>query len=296
MSLSDQNRSMGSVLFQIVLWLSIPYWGLGMVKGVVFDGAIEILILDSISFLLSVLVFVLWRWKWVRQDLLVNVYAGIWIVMFAFYWKYMDGLDGPFSYAFFTLMIFFVGVLENKFRMVFVSLLVFVNIFLTLYGEFFPFTVLAERNEALINPMAVNYIFNAIVIGMLVGYLKYNFDNGREGIRLKNIKLDQLNLELEEKRQALISQKEIIVKIQNNLETLIKDRIQEHELRNVQLQDYAYHNTHIVRGPLTNVMAVVDLMKQNHQSGKITIKHLNEIEKYSNDLDKVINKINLVLK
>jgi len=292
---TDQ-RQIGPVLFHIVLWVAVPFWGLAVVKGLLFNGPGEILALDGISFSVSFLILILWKSEKVRRQYLTNFYTLFWVGMFGFYWKYMDGLDGPFSYVFFTLMIFFVGVLENKARMIMVSLLVIVNVFLAMYGERFPLTEVAVRSTELINPMALNYIFNSIVIAVLVAYLKINFDIGRVFIHKRNLKLDHLNIELDEKRQTLISQKDMIIKIQNNLELLIKDRVQEQELRNQQLQAYAYHNTHLVRGPLTNILALVELMKYEELPEGVTHQKLDEIKRYANELDMVINKINVVLK
>lgn len=283
-------------LFEVVLWIACPFWSLGFIKGLVFDARDTMIILDGTNAVVASSILVLWKYSKFRPQYLINFYCSFWVAMFILYWKNMGGIDGPFSYSFFTLMIFFVGVLKNRMRIILVTTLILVNIILVFHGDTISFLTVEPDSSRIINPIALDYLLNAVLIAFLVTFLKENYDLARNKINDRNTKLDELHDQLIEKKERLIVQEDVIKKMQSNLEVLIRDRTQEHELKNRDLEGYAYHNAHMIRGPLTNILALTKMIEENEGSGKVNKGEIKKIQESALALDEVIKKVNNVLK
>ncbi|MCB0482258.1 MAG: PAS domain-containing protein [Flavobacteriales bacterium] len=79
-----------------------------------------------------------------------------------------------------------------------------------------------------------------------------------------------------------------IIKVQNELE--IKN--EELQLKNEKLSKYAFMNSHEIRGPLSNILGIAELMKANELS-KLEILELMEVA--GKQLDDAIRKANEIL-
>ena len=151
-------------------------------------------------------------------------------------------------------------------------------------------------SSSLITPLGVDYIVNSILIAIGIVFLKKHFDRERNQIKEHNEQLDSINEELYAKREKLISQQKEIKMIKENLEELIHEHTIELEKRHKKLADYAYDNAHLVRAPLSNILGIVELMKEEIPNSSTQYENLNLIKENAAELDRIVRKINLILK
>lgn len=117
----------------------------------------------------------------------------------------------------------------------------------------------------------------------------------REGELVKDkraleAKVVQRTLEIEQKSNEIRLQAEEIKGINENLESIVKERTYELERKNKALEEYAFINAHKLRAPLARILGLVHLMKKNDTSEdeKIYMEHL---QLASRELDTVVGSI-----
>lgn len=281
-------------MFKVVLFLSIPFWFFGGIKGLIFEGQSQLFFLDMTFFLIALISLLLIQFSKYFDEASI-LFCGSWLVGFVFYWKYLGGVEGPFSYAYFSLLVVFLGILPRAYKVLFVVTLCLLCVVLTLDYSTQNLIKVIPIEQGLINPLGFDYVLNAFILGIVVIYLKKAFEEKRNRLSSQNDSLNDVNLELTIKRQQLVSQQEEIQRIKNNLEELVHDHTMLLEEKNRQLADYAYDNAHIVRAPLSNILGILSILSlkkdTSFDQGKI-----ESIQNSANELDKVIRKINLILK
>lgn len=281
-------------LLYLICMIGTVFWLFGVAKGIIFAGNSNIIILDLLSACISILGLIGLK-RGHDPEALSLVYCVTWLPLFVGYWQMMNGLDGPFSYGFFVLIIVYVALLQPRVRVTMVALLCIINLaLLGLNLNWFGVHILPSNNDV-INPIALDYFLCSFLIACLVAYMKSKFDSERKSMAEQNQELTELNRQLREKRKRLVLQQEMMVKIQTNLEVIMNDRLQEYTIRNRELADYAYENAHMIRGPLTNILALVDLIKIDGQDSKKKEQVLNSVELNANELDSIIKKLNRTL-
>lgn len=87
------------------------------------------------------------------------------------------------------------------------------------------------------------------------------------------------------------SQKKEIVRANQGLEEKILERTKELEIQNTQLTEYAFINSHLLRGPLSRILGLVNLIEKSNKETKEEelIAHL---KLSANELDDVVKRIN----
>lgn len=282
-------------MFKVVLLLSIPFWFFGGIKGLVLDGRSELIYLDMTFFFIALISFLIIQYS-KYFDLATIVFCSSWLIGFVLYWKYQGGLFGPFSYAYFSLLVVFLGILPKPFKVGFVVTLCITCAVLSIDSENEDLIKVVSVEDSLINPLALDYTINAIILGIVSIYLKKSYDQKRQHLEKHNKNLNEINLELTVKRQQLVIQQKEIQRIKTNLEQLVGEHTTMLEEKNKQLADYAYDNAHIVRAPLSNILGILDILKLRNANTKGILAQLDSIRKNALQLDRVVRKINLILK
>lgn len=203
-----------------------------------------------------------------------------------------NGLAGMFPFEVAILILFTICMFENFWMFVFLlidALLVLLCCWIQYYHpEWAP------------NNQGINFewldIFDItsriFAISSLVWVMKSEYDS-----KLKSIGI--LNQELETKNKEIITQRSKILEINNNLSSMVKERTLKLESVNQQLTDYAFFNSHKVRGPLARIIGVVNLIKISKESNNIENQEIENyielLEKSTSDLDIVIKDLNRIL-
>lgn len=157
-----------------------------------------------------------------------------------------------------------------------------------------------EAYELVLYPgrfMVAGLIFCLMIalVAILFGYTNYLNQKRLIG---QNERLRSLANEVEKQHTLLKEQNEEITAINSKLEesnqTLegrVLRRTEELEIKNRRLTEYAFINSHLLRGPLSRVLGLINLLEQTplKDNEKEVIGHLGNAGK---ELDDVINKIN----
>jgi signal transduction histidine kinase len=106
--------------------------------------------------------------------------------------------------------------------------------------------------------------------------------------------LEQKNLEVEQNAEALKTANAQIQSNNKNLEALVELRTKKVIEQAQKFQAFSQKNSHELRAPLTNIMALLDQLK-NTNSDETREQILQHLEKACIDLDRVIHDINDLL-
>jgi signal transduction histidine kinase len=153
--------------------------------------------------------------------------------------------------------------------------------------------ILIDQNigsyAATVNPIIfiVGGCFFMLTTSTVAVFFNYTEKRMRAKLYKKNFQLEALSREVEDRNEQLKNYNE-------HLEERVHERTAELERQNYQLAEYAFINSHLVRGPLARILGITSLMARTTttREQKDLIEHLN---KASAELDEVISNINLVL-
>jgi GAF domain-containing protein len=84
-----------------------------------------------------------------------------------------------------------------------------------------------------------------------------------------------------------------IALINEGLEERVKQRTEELEIQNKRLVEYAFINSHLLRGPLSRILGLINLME--HDNTMKESEMLDLLRKSGDELDQVIGKISNAL-
>ncbi len=118
--------------------------------------------------------------------------------------------------------------------------------------------------------------------------------NTRYDLTIREIKsrlaLQLSNEQIQNQNDELKRQKEIIDRINENLESLVKERTHELEKKNVALEEYAFINAHNLRAPVASILGLINLMNRidHDDESKKLVEHLRTS---ASKLDEVVNSI-----
>lgn len=135
--------------------------------------------------------------------------------------------------------------------------------------------------ERLRQQIMVSGVLGCVIIGFLLNNMR---------IRRKTTRtLQQKNRRLEEQKRTVSYYKE-------NLEILVDQRTKELQTRNQQLQRYAYLNAHHVRGPLSNILGLVELYESGVLQPEEYDYFLRALAQSAHQLDHEVYQISQTLK
>lgn len=129
-------------------------------------------------------------------------------------------------------------------------------------------------------------MFLATVAAMAVFYSKSHMAD-RTRLHSQNIKLETLTKQIEMQNQQL-------KEYNDRLEERINERTLELEKRNIQLTEYAFINSHLLRAPVASILGIIDLLSRTTTSDEQK-QHLRHLLTSSRELDNIVKQITQVL-
>jgi tetratricopeptide (TPR) repeat protein len=151
---------------------------------------------------------------------------------------------------------------------------------------------LDSRNTTIIRKQQIiNSIYVvALIVIVVIAFLQF---------RNSNIK-GRLNAELERKQEMILKQSSElkasnaqIEKINENLEKLVEERTQTIKAKNKLLTEYAYFNSHQIRGPLARILGLITVI--NLENKGIDNKHVEMLQQAGLELDDAIRRISALI-
>lgn len=146
------------------------------------------------------------------------------------------------------------------------------------------------------DPVLVNIaeVFARILNVLYIVYLyKKEFEKERKRVFETNGKLEEANAEV-------YAQNEVIASYNRSLEGLVEERTRDIQSLNQKLIEYAFFNSHKVRGPLARILGLIYLIRLTASADQNeNIHSINDqiamLEKSATELDDVIKAITVLL-
>lgn len=176
-------------------------------------------------------------------------------------------------------------------------------VFLSLYFMQFVFMGYVElshsqwiTNARDSDPTLVNIVeILARVLNVLyiVFLYKQEFEKERERVFETNGKLEEANAEV-------YAQNEVIASYSRSLEVLVEERTKDIQSLNQKLIEYAFFNSHKVRGPLARILGLIYLIRlttaaNENASIHVVDDQIDMLDKSATELDDVIKAITVLL-
>lgn len=154
------------------------------------------------------------------------------------------------------------------------------------------FALLYDSNKKGYEILAIGQDISEII--MHIGDIDEINKAQKEKLLEVNQQIDLLNfqqMDIFEKSELLIAQKEEIKSINESLEERVKERTKVLEAQNKQLTEYAFINSHVLRSPLSTMMGLLNLISYSSLSeeDQKIYEHLKDTAQI---LDGIVMKIN----
>lgn len=178
---------------------------------------------------------------------------------------------------------------------IFVLLFILVNgIYILLKFPSYEFTLYPKKY------LAAGFVFWMITFA-IVSIINLIQERNRNLLAIKNKELSNLKFQIENKNEELSLQNKKISEINDklrhlneNLEVRITERTQDIEQRNIQLSEYAFINSHLLRAPVARIIGLLNLFSKTKSESKRD-EIMEHLKQSGSDLDDVVSKINLAL-
>lgn len=140
----------------------------------------------------------------------------------------------------------------------------------------------------------ISGVFFVLVTATVASLFGYTQHAVHKRLVNQNLTLKLMTAEIEEQNKMLKDKNEEITSINNGLEERVAERTLELEDHNRKLAEYAFINSHLLRGPLCSILGLINLLNNTSLSEKEKeiLMHLKES---SHNLDDVVSKISKAL-
>lgn len=116
-----------------------------------------------------------------------------------------------------------------------------------------------------------------------------------ELLEVTNKTIQLQNEEIKSQSEELHSLNEQLSIVNDSLEQKVHDRTQRLEKQNSQLTEYAFYNSHKLRGPLASILGLINLFENGHIAKDEFLTVLKKLKVAANDMDQVVSEINKIL-
>jgi signal transduction histidine kinase len=290
------------LLFRILLFtvaVTIGY----LIMDAVFvyhPYSVESAALASLVFCaLAYAVYKNFQFNLVKHFTMIIMVIGILGTFFTF-----DGLNGVFLLDFINLIFFGFIMFMGRSRMLYGLAIMLILLFAIFISSNHPESIRhiyeGEYEFAYLVYGIISRSVNSVFIALSV---KAAYEIERKRVTVKNRELEsriqelnELYIRLESQAIEFQEQNEYINELNLKLEYRVNERTARIKEQNKKLIDFAYFNSHKVRGPLARILGIIELKKISTDSSCSTLnEYFDLVEKSANELDQVIKSINDLL-
>ncbi|SKC54911.1 hypothetical protein [Ohtaekwangia koreensis] len=206
---------------------------------------------------------------------------------------FQGGMFGINSLDMFGLIIVLLIIFSGWDRNVFV-VIYFLVLGMMIFVQLYRFEWITDDGKDDTVLMNIFEIIARIGNTVYINYL-YKCEFERERVRVFDV-----NEQLEQTSIEISAQNEVIATYNKRLEVLVEERTKDIQILNRKLIEYAFFNSHKVRGPLARILGLVYLMKRATVSSQDNydhelVEHINMMDVCATELDDVIKTITKLL-
>lgn len=272
-----------NIFFQYGLYLAVVYQVYQTFNGYV-SGATTLPF--NVGILIGLLVVVFLSWKLKDINYLAFFLHLVMLPVLVYFWMSFGGLSGTVPLILFVYTNWTIFSLRGWQQIITLGIyfLVFIGLSeLPAIAETFN----ATPTQLSTFQLSIDFLVIAVIITFFLVYLKTKFATYRNRIAHRHKQLQKLSVTVHSQTDKLLTAQEEVKSINENLELIIDQRIQKIEARNKELEEYAFINAHLVRGPLCRIIGLSNLMLEEGDYPKLEI-----IRQKAQQVDFITRKIN----
>ena len=242
----------------------------------------------SINISIGIFFFLVW-WVCLKVNNITWIALTIHILMLpvlTYFWKEFGGLAGTVPLVLYIYVSMIAGTLHGVLLISVLILYAIVFIFLTFFPQLAGL-LLFDTSEVEKIQVAIDFFVIALIMTAFLIFLKRQLVTFRERITHRHQQLQSLANTLEEQTEKLRIKQEETLSINENLESIVQERIKGIEEKNKQLEEYAFINAHLLRAPLCRILGIIDLMEKEELS-----HNLSRVKEKAKDIDLIIRRVN----
>jgi signal transduction histidine kinase len=274
------------------LLITCAYQGIQVVRDIITDAPPVNSIINSL--LLFVLVYI---WLVCRKQ--NNTFAAaavthlVLLPMFFYFWVTYNGIDGSVPYFIYVYFTFIIFTLQGSLRFLVLALYSLTVTYLLIFSELFNVRTYDIHQPEEILSLSIDCFLSCVLLSVFFVRVKKRFESYRAQVKEKNIVLQQVQQTIDNQNTVLHQQKEELETLNKNLSQLVLQRTQQVDEKNKRLAEYAFINAHVLRGPLSRVLGLLNLMSLEQSA--YNQQHVKEMQQTALEMDLLIRKINEVL-
>lgn len=249
--------------------------------------------LDCILVLLLAIGYLLSR-KFGETFNLTLPFTVVIMMLLGVFYFFLGGLKGTLPFYFILFSFSFSILLKGKawtgMAALFSATLVFLVFMQVMYPEMIKNVYSSDSNTDLIISFFISLSFT--IYGTRIA--KKHYDEALERIVRQNEELNLRNEEIKKKNKEFRKKREEVEGLNMQLNVLLEEGSERLREQNRQLLEYAFINSHKVRGPLARVLGLVDLIKSTGSEEDRKL-FLEKLEESAFELDHMVTEMNKVL-
>jgi signal transduction histidine kinase len=270
-------------IFKYTLVLALLYQ-LYQTLNALLSGATTIVLNLTITVCLTIVLLLSWKIKDVNY-LAFCFHLAI-LPVLIYFWINFGGLLGTVPIILFAYTSWIILSLRGWQQLVILSIYLIVFIILTEFPQIVGLTF-SEKHILSTTQLSIDFLVITLIITTFLLFLKTKFVTYRKRIEGRNKELQESNINVARQVEQLRNSQEEIKSINDNLEKIIEQRIQNIELKSKELEEYAFINAHLVRGPLCRIIGLTMSIEREEKNNNIGI-----IRQKAEQVDIIIKKIN----
>ncbi|MEQ8927534.1 MAG: hypothetical protein RLO81_17090, partial [Fulvivirga sp.] len=139
--------------------------------------------------------------------------------------------------------------------------------------------------------LVMGIILSMTLLIIIFRYLRIN-KRKNELLKNKNAQITTQNEKLISQKDSIQRQSERILELNHLLEQKMDETTKELVIKNKKLSDYAYHNSHNIRGPLARILGLISLWESDYLNQDEKEEMLEEVKHSALELDEIVKELN----
>jgi signal transduction histidine kinase len=253
------------------------------------DSPLPVLLLGGVNLLLFVVIFQLYR----KHFHLAFVIFFLQILLTSILtWNNAGGWNGSVPYL---LLVAMVGIAITSHGILQFTALFAYGITILLLTSTTILDSFSAANESYSwMSREVDFFTHTALLFLITFYLKERFVSYRKSVETANESLKVSSVKLIQQTEQLQHQKVSLIRLRNDLEKAVTEKINETQNKSEILHEYSFINSHHVRAPLARVLGLIPLIELEHADNSAR-DSFQKIKNDAEEIDGILSKINSII-